>query len=146
MTEYTLGFCFSKDLRQVLLINRHKHQFHSNKANGLGGKIIIGESPAEGILREVKEESGITTKETDWKFIGIINGATWKVWVFSAKVDPPESFPEIHEGTVAWHDCQTLPDNIVPNLAWMIPFAIDKWHDQTIQSFVVWYSGEAKTA
>jgi 8-oxo-dGTP diphosphatase len=144
MTEYTLGFCFSKDLKQILLINRQQHEFHSYKSNGLGGKIIIGESPTDCIIREVKEEAGIQTNESDWKFIGIINGATWKVWVFSAKIELIESFPTTHEGTLHWFDCKTLPDNIVPNLSWMIPFAIDKWQDETIQSFVVWYAGQAK--
>ena len=30
---------------------------HKNKWNGLGGKLIPGESPEECVIREIKEES-----------------------------------------------------------------------------------------
>lgn len=142
MTEYTLGFVFNISLAEVLLITRNKHAFHSHKANGLGGKIIIGESPKECIVREVNEESGIETKEDDWKFMGIINGTSWKVWVFATTTKKQEQFPTISEGQVSWHNCKNLPNNIVSNLSWIVPFCIDKLSEPSLQSFVAWYAGE----
>lgn len=144
MTEYTLGLVFTHTFRELLLITRGEHAFHTNKSNGLGGKIIIGESPVECIVREVKEESGIETKESQWKFMGVINGITWKVWVFSTSVEKKVDFPTISEGTLRWHPSDALPENRVTNLTWIIPFVLEKWKDPTLQSFVVWYAGPAQ--
>lgn len=142
MTEYTLGFVFTPGLKEILLISRGEHKYHSHKSNGLGGKIIIGESPVECVIREVKEEAGLETKEQDWKFMGVINGISWKVWVFSSVVDKKEQFSAIKEGTLAYYPITSLPENIVSNLSWIIPFCIDKLNDLSLQSFVAWYAGD----
>lgn len=140
MQEYTLGLVFNIDLSEILLITRGTHAFHTNKTNALGGKIIIGESPIECVRREIFEESGIKTSDKDWQFMGIINGNTWKVWVFSAKIAQVEPVKATDEGTLSWTNTHQLPENTVRNLQWIIPFCKDKWNDPEVQSFVVWYA------
>jgi 8-oxo-dGTP diphosphatase len=51
--------CFVRDNGRVLMI-RKKRGLGAGKINGVGGRLEPGESPLEGILREAKEELGIT--------------------------------------------------------------------------------------
>lgn len=57
----TLGYVFSPDRRQVLLVHRtaRPDDAHSGKYNGLGGKLEPGEDAAAGLRRELREEAGI---------------------------------------------------------------------------------------
>ena len=67
---------------------KKKNDMHKNKWNGLGGKVIPGETPEECIIREVKEESGLELIEPIFK--GIITFPKfdgledWMVFVFVA--------------------------------------------------------------
>lgn len=141
MTEYTLGFIFSSDYKHVLLIKRGTHAFHSNKHNGLGGKIHIGESPKECMVREIREESDIKTAEDDWQFAGVLTSSEWKVWVFTTSVEKMEfEKKEIPEGIVEWAETKNLPQSIVSNLQWLVPFCVDKLNYPELTSFVVWYT------
>jgi len=55
-TRYVICIVFDHDLKQVLLLKRNKDPY-KGKLNGLGGKILAGESPDKAALREVLEES-----------------------------------------------------------------------------------------
>ncbi len=44
----------------MMLRNKKKNDMHQGKYNGLGGKLKDGETPEECVLREVKEESGLS--------------------------------------------------------------------------------------
>ncbi|MGE7879390.1 NUDIX hydrolase [Peribacillus muralis] len=56
MFKYTV--CFVKRKNEILLLNREKAPI-MGVWNGVGGKIEIGETPDEGAMREVFEETGI---------------------------------------------------------------------------------------
>jgi 8-oxo-dGTP diphosphatase len=51
--------CFVREHERVLMI-RKKRGLGAGKINGVGGRLEGGESPLEGILRETREELGIT--------------------------------------------------------------------------------------
>lgn len=75
--------------------------------NGLGGKIEEDESPVENVIREIKEESGLTIRDPSLK--GIITypnnlgrGETWYVFIFVAKKFTGELCNDCDEGTLAW--------------------------------------------
>ena len=57
----TLGYILSEDRQRVLLIhrNRRPEDNHFGKYNGLGGKLEAGEDVVSGMMREVREESGL---------------------------------------------------------------------------------------
>lgn len=57
MYRYTLGFIRRND--EVLLINRHKSPW-KGCWNGLGGKVEPNETPLASILREIREETGVS--------------------------------------------------------------------------------------
>lgn len=64
--------CYIEKENQYLMMHRVKKQNDLNKDKwvGIGGHFMEGETPEECLLREVKEETGLTLKA--WKFRGIV--------------------------------------------------------------------------
>ena len=94
--------CYIKKNNQTLMLHRikKKNDIHKNKWNGLGGKLIEGESPEECVKREVLEESGLIIKSPNLH--GIIT---------FPKFD--ENLIECNEGKLNWvSDDQLLSLNL----------------------------------
>ena len=50
-----------KDGKTLMLYrNKKKNDVHEGKYVGIGGKFELGETPEECIIREIKEETGLT--------------------------------------------------------------------------------------
>ena len=64
--------CYIERDNAYLMLHRvsKKHDVNKDKWIGVGGHFEQGESPEECVLREVKEETGLTL--TSWKFRGLI--------------------------------------------------------------------------
>lgn len=60
------NICFIKRGDEILLLNR-EHPTWMGRWNGVGGKIRPGETPHESVLREVKEETGISLSQATLK-------------------------------------------------------------------------------
>lgn len=56
--KYTLGFIQCPERDSYLLLNREKPP-HMGRWNGVGGKLEVGESPLECIIRETEEEADL---------------------------------------------------------------------------------------
>jgi 8-oxo-dGTP pyrophosphatase MutT (NUDIX family) len=67
----SLGFAFYKEL--VFLILKSRPLFQKDKLNGIGGKVEVGESYRQCMVREFSEEALTDTSEEQWKYIGILN-------------------------------------------------------------------------
>jgi 8-oxo-dGTP diphosphatase len=81
--------CYVHHNNHTLMLHRIKREndIHAGKWNGLGGKFEPGETPEECVVREVREESGLTIREP--KLVGLLmfpnfNGDDWYVFVFTA--------------------------------------------------------------
>lgn len=61
-TQKLATLCYIYKNEKLLLLHRVKKQndMHAGKYIGIGGKLEPYESPREGMLREIKEEAGIT--------------------------------------------------------------------------------------
>ncbi len=70
MIQSTL--CYIERAGQYLMLHRVKKEndLNHDKWVGVGGKFLDKESPEECLLREVKEETGLTL--TDYRFRGIV--------------------------------------------------------------------------
>ena len=64
----TATLCFAIDHnngKPRVLLGLKKRSFGKGKWNGFGGKIEANETPEQAIVREMREESGLTIQETD---------------------------------------------------------------------------------
>lgn len=66
LNNYVLGFALSQNRSVVLLINKLKPTWQANRLNGVGGLIKPGESDVDAMVREFREEVGITTQWAEW--------------------------------------------------------------------------------
>lgn len=64
--------CYITQGDQVLMLHRVKKEndLNHDKWIGVGGKCEEGESPEECLLREVREETGLTL--TQWRYCGLV--------------------------------------------------------------------------
>ena len=92
---------------------KRKDDMHYGKWNAIGGKIEPGESPEECVIREVKEESGLSIKNPKLKgiltFPGFSKGIDWYVYVFVAE-ESGGILGECDEGVLEWVDDSKLLD------------------------------------
>lgn len=94
--------CYVRRNGRTLMLHRvkKKDDVHEGKWNGLGGKFEPGESPEDCVIREIKEESGLSIKSPALKgvltFPEFSHGEDWYVFVFTASefsgklIDSPE--------------------------------------------------------
>ncbi len=94
--------CYIQQDEHTLMLHRVKKEndIHQDKWNGLGGKVESGESPEECLIREIKEESGLTL--TSYRLAGLLtfplfDGINdWQVFLYQASeftgdlIDSPE--------------------------------------------------------
>jgi 8-oxo-dGTP diphosphatase len=107
--------CYIDDGNKTLMMHRVKkaNDMHEGKWNGLGGKLIPGESPEECVIREVLEESGLIIKQP--KLRGVITFPKfdeiddWLVFVFSSDNYEGE-LVECDEGVLEWIDNKKVLD------------------------------------
>ncbi|MFP4656632.1 MAG: NUDIX hydrolase [Candidatus Woesearchaeota archaeon] len=91
---------------EILMLHRNKKEndMHAGKYNGLGGKSEKGEDPYTCIVREVKEEAGITIEPkyfANLTFDNFMPGIDWEVHLFKA-TGYKGSIQECPEGDLVW--------------------------------------------
>lgn len=107
----TLCYVKDKNNKTTLMIHRTKksNDYHKGKWNGLGGKLDPGESPEDCVIREVREESGLTIINphlhgfiTFPLFDGVDD---WYVFIYTAD-EYSGSLIDSNEGRLGW-----IPDD-----------------------------------
>lgn len=150
--EYVVGFAFTQDLQQVLLIEKNKPEWQKGKKNGIGGKVENGEKSYEAMVREFEEEVGLKTKSEDWKCVLYLSAPDEAVYVYCSAFDRnfldrykkmEEEQPSMsHVGSIHLYDHLNW---YVPNLKWIVPFCIRSFEDKSmIYPVFVRYSENAK--
>jgi 8-oxo-dGTP diphosphatase len=127
--NYVAGFLFSEDRLHVALIekntaNKPGQQWQHGLLNGIGGKIEEGETPSDAIAREFSEEAGIQI--ASWEQFCVLVWRGRKIYFFRAfgnldgvKTMTDETVRRVSVGLISGY-------RIVPNLAWLVPMALDK--------------------
>lgn len=102
------SLCYIEKDEKYLMLHRTKknNDINENKWIGIGEKFEVGESPEECIIREVKEETGLTLNS--YKFRGIITyiSKTWEteyVCLFTSD-NFSGKLIECNEGDLKWID------------------------------------------
>ncbi len=92
--------------------------------SGVGGKVEPGESFLEAIVREVKEETGLTIPPEKFRPSGIVQApdpnddAEWVMPIFVCDLDRQEQIPSSEDGDFYWIDPKDIENlNILPDLA-----------------------------
>ncbi len=105
--------CYIEKDNQYLMMYRGKKENDCNQGKwvGVGGKFLPGESPEECLLREVKEETGLTL--TSYRFRGLVSFVSdeWEdemMCLFTAD-DFYGELTECNEGTLEWIDKESVP-------------------------------------
>ena len=107
--------CYIENQDSYLMLHRTKkeHDENHDKWLGIGGKFELGESPEECLLREVKEETGLTLLE--YRFRGIVTfvsdeWGTEYMHLFTASGYEGE-LQDCNEGDLVW-----IPKSEIENL------------------------------
>lgn len=110
--------CYIEENEKYLMMHRisKKNDINHDKWIGVGGHFMEGESPEECLIREVKEETGLTL--TSWQFCGIVTFQSdeypteyMHLYTARAKVTEGETY-DCREGKLEWvekKDVMNLP-------------------------------------
>jgi 8-oxo-dGTP diphosphatase len=123
VNKYVVGYLFNRDTNEVCLIQKNRPQWQKGRLNGVGGHIEAGESPASAMTREFWEEAG--ERNIAWRQFLFITGTGYELNCFTAKADGA-NLKNIHSATdeiIGWYPVESLPQNILPNLKWIVPMA-----------------------
>lgn len=106
--------CYIKKDDKYLMLFRNKKEKDINEGKwlGIGGKIESKETPEEGMIREVKEETGLDVKE--YKFHGIVSfflneDVTEYMFLYSCSRFEGEVIKECDEGELKWVEISKVP-------------------------------------
>lgn len=134
-TKYVIGFMYVRDTRQVVMIRKNRPEWQAGRLNGVGGHIEPGESARAAMVREFQEETGMVTTTDDWTlFLRIESNHNTHMTVFAAIVESESRCPvaattdEIVNIVPVDRFTQLWPDQIVPNMSYIVPMG---WHHIT---------------
>ena len=116
MDTHLSTLCYIRNNDQYLMLHRisKEHDVNGGKWIGVGGHFEDGESPEACMLREVKEEAGLTL--TKWQFRGVVTFRQGDLceymFLFTATeaaggFDAP--LPACDEGVLEWVDIARIP-------------------------------------
>jgi len=121
--EMVVGFLFSEDKKNVLLINKIKPEWQRGKFNGIGGKVEKDEKPDQAMTREFFEESGLLVELWNLKVIAQVGLS--KTLYFYYGFGNVKKAISCTEEQVSVCEVDKLPLNLIPNLKWIIPLCLD---------------------
>lgn len=117
MDRYVVGYLFNSE-GEVCLIEKKRPAWQRGKLNGVGGHIEDGEAPEQAMIREFREEAGTAVT---WRQFCFIYGSAYELYCFTSRDDVEVN--TMTDEPVNWYRINELPENIIPNLKWIIPMA-----------------------
>jgi 8-oxo-dGTP diphosphatase len=128
--KYVTGFLFSQDSSHVVLIKKVNPAWQRGFFNGVGGKVEANELSVAAMVREFFEETGVVTRHEDWTcFANVFRANCYDVDMYFAQSELAFSAKTIEAEEIHILKVNELPQNIIPNLKWLIPLALDTQAD-----------------
>lgn len=121
--NYVLALLFTADRRQVVLMRRTRPAWQAGRVNALGGKIVEGELARDAARREVREECGVDV--ADWMEVLVWEDAEYRMHVLRAVSKHARGARTMEDQEVFLADVDALPANVIDNLRWLVPLALD---------------------
>lgn len=121
-TNYVLGFAFDTD-DNVVLIRKKRPMWQANRLNGVGGKIEEGEMAEQAMRREFREETGVDCMF--WNYFLLLDGKDFSVYCFYTLTVDIKEVKSVTDEDVLVVDSWFLPDDVLFNLRWILPLALD---------------------
>jgi 8-oxo-dGTP diphosphatase len=112
------------DGRRVVLMRRTRPAWQAGRVNALGGRIMDGEAPASAARREVREECGVDVAE--WTEVLVWEDAEYRMHVMRAVSERAGEARTMEDQEVFLADVNELPANVIDNLRWLVPLALDR--------------------
>ena len=98
--------------------------WQSGRVNALGGKLHDGESVLDAARREVREEAGVEVDR--WEEFLVWHDLEYRLRAVRAFDDAARRARTDEDQEVFLADAQALPSNVIDNLRWIIPLALDR--------------------
>ncbi|HSC33576.1 MAG TPA: NUDIX domain-containing protein [Gemmatimonadaceae bacterium] len=124
MYAYVLALLFTPDREQVVLMDKTRPAWQRGRVNALGGKLAPGESAAEAARREVREEAGVDVAA--WDTVLVWRDVQYTMHVLRAFDDAAGSAHTAEDQRVFRAPVHALPANVIDNLRWLVPLALDR--------------------
>lgn len=126
---YNLSFVLSG--QKILFLERNKEP-NKAKLNGLGGKLELHESASQSMLRELKEEAGITAIK--YRLAGLLRCSStspfsdYMIFCYLVTDFEGQAYSQTEEGRLSWinkSEITTKNQAIVDNIAYFLPKVLD---------------------
>jgi len=126
--QYVVGLCFDPTYNMVaMVLKRSGPPCVIGNWNGVGGKIDPGETPAQAMVREFREETGVEIIEDDWHQYATLNAINYDIhffWAASSSMFQCRTMEK--EPIKVWFVPDLMGEsNVMPNMRWMIPYLQD---------------------
>jgi len=121
---YVLALLFTSDRQQVVLMEKTRPAWQAGRVNALGGKVAVGESAGEAARREVREEAGVDVAV--WEPVLTWRDAQYTMHVVRAFDDAALLAHTAEDQHVFRSPVQLLPAQVIDNLRWIVPLALDR--------------------
>lgn len=122
--EYVLALLFTADGREVVLVRKTRPAWQAGRVNALGGKVHHDERIIDAARREVREEAGV---EVDgWEEFLVWDDAEYRLRAARAFDDAARLARTAEDQEIFLARVDALPPNVIDNLRWIIPLALDR--------------------
>lgn len=124
LLTYVLALLFTPDRAELVLVRKTRPPWQAGRVNALGGKLLAGESPVAAARREVVEEAGVDID--GWEEFLVWEDPVYRMHVVRAFDDAARRARTAEDQEVFRCAVTALPPNVIDNLRWLVPLALDR--------------------